>query len=310
MSVATTATGSTITGEAPSGATSLASRVRDRALAHPNRVAMREKEFGIWQEVTWKSYWDTVVTVGHAFLALGIEPGDRIAIHSENRREWLYSDVATVAVRAMTVGLYPTNPPAEVGYLLSHSGAKILVAEDQEQVTRRWVIDRCLTRAHRLRGTRGIGTAMTTQVAGVEDLLKLGAEHRASFRAPSIGAWPTRPGRHRHPHLHVGDDRRPRCHVVDRQHRVAIKTLVRWRLHSPPPGPNDLIRRTCPAATWRRIFTTWFNAGAGVQSTSPSRSPRCSRTCADPAHHPVWSSAIWADLASVSIGCRTPPLSA
>ena len=55
---------------------------------------MREKDFGIWQEVTWAEYWDTVPAVGHALLALGVEPGDRVAIHSENRREWLYTDVA------------------------------------------------------------------------------------------------------------------------------------------------------------------------------------------------------------------------
>ena len=97
-------------------------------------IALREKDLGIWQQVSWAQYWDTAELVGHALLALGIEPGDRVAIHSENRREWLYTDVGTVAVRAATVGLYPTNPVAEVGYLLRHSGAKVLIAEDQEQV--------------------------------------------------------------------------------------------------------------------------------------------------------------------------------
>ena len=114
--------------------TTLATRIRDRAQEHPTRVAMREKDFGIWREVTWQSFWDTAQTVAHALLALGVEPGDRVAIHSENRPQWLYTDIATVAVRGTTVGLYPTNPPPEVGYLLSHSGAKVLVAEDQEQV--------------------------------------------------------------------------------------------------------------------------------------------------------------------------------
>ena len=75
-----------------------------------------------------------------------MEPGDRVAVHSENRREWLYTDVATIAVRATTVGLYPTNPSAEVGYLLSHSGAKVLVAEDQEQVDKALDVHRPLPR--------------------------------------------------------------------------------------------------------------------------------------------------------------------
>ena len=112
----------------------LATRVRDHARSTPSRVAMRQKELGIWREITWASYWDTVQTVGHALLALGIEPGDRVAIHAENVREWLFTDVATVAVRGASVGIYPTNPSAEVQYVLNHSGAKILVAEDQEQL--------------------------------------------------------------------------------------------------------------------------------------------------------------------------------
>ncbi|MGH3949236.1 MAG: AMP-binding protein, partial [Pseudonocardiaceae bacterium] len=112
----------------------IVTRVRDRAQRMPDKIAMREKDFGIWQEVTWAGYWDTIQTVAHALLALGVQQGDRVAVHSENRREWLYADMATVAVRAMTVGLYPTNPAPEVAYLLSHSAAKILIAEDQEQV--------------------------------------------------------------------------------------------------------------------------------------------------------------------------------
>ena len=114
--------------------TTVASRVRDRAAEMPDRVAMREKDFGIWQEVSWADYWNHAELVGHALLALGIEPGDRVAVHSENRREWLYSDIGAISVRATTVGLYPTNPAAEVAYLLSNSGARVLIAEDQEQV--------------------------------------------------------------------------------------------------------------------------------------------------------------------------------
>src|SRR5690606_40969580 len=64
-------------GELPLGTTTIASRVRERAATMGDRVAMREKDFGVWQEVTWAAYWDPVLTVGPALLALGIEPGDR-----------------------------------------------------------------------------------------------------------------------------------------------------------------------------------------------------------------------------------------
>ncbi|MGI9018334.1 MAG: AMP-dependent synthetase/ligase [Euzebya sp.] len=113
---------------------SVATRIRDWAQKSPETVALREKDFGVWKEVTWAEYWDSAQIVAHALLARGLQAGDRVAIHSENRREWLFADVGCTAVRGITVGLYPTNPGPEVQYLLRNSGTKILIAEDQEQV--------------------------------------------------------------------------------------------------------------------------------------------------------------------------------
>jgi len=107
--------------------------VREWAQGSPDQVAMREKDFGIWQEITWSQYWELVLEAAHGLLALGVYEGDRVSIHSEDRPEWVILDMATVAVRAITVGLYPTNPAAEVEYLLSDSGAVLHLAEDQEQ---------------------------------------------------------------------------------------------------------------------------------------------------------------------------------
>ena len=80
------------------------SRIRERARQSPEAVALREKRFGIWQEVTWRDYWEQVELAAHGLAALGVEPGDRVAIHSENRPEWLYTDVAAVGQRAKTLG--------------------------------------------------------------------------------------------------------------------------------------------------------------------------------------------------------------
>ncbi len=71
---------------------------------------MREKNLGLWEEVTWADYWDSASLVGHALLSLGIEVGDRVAIVSENRREWLFADIGITAVRAATVGLLSDQP--------------------------------------------------------------------------------------------------------------------------------------------------------------------------------------------------------
>ena len=115
-------------------------RIRTHAEQMPHAVALRDKDMGIWREWTWEAYWDQVQLAGHAFLELGVVPGDRVAIHSENRPEWLVADMGALAVRAASVGIYPTNPAAEVGYLLGDSGAKVLVAEDQEQVDKAFAV--------------------------------------------------------------------------------------------------------------------------------------------------------------------------
>lgn len=110
-----------------------AARVREWAEKMPHRVAMREKDYGIWQEITWSQLWDSILHAAHGLLALGVKEGDRVSIHSEDRPEWVILDLAANAIRAMSVGLYPTNPAAEVQYLLSDSGSVVHLAEDQEQ---------------------------------------------------------------------------------------------------------------------------------------------------------------------------------
>ncbi|HET8680561.1 MAG TPA: AMP-binding protein [Micromonosporaceae bacterium] len=272
MSLATAPSGASTAGRASAGATTVATRVRDRAQRTPSAVAMREKDFGIWQEVTWAAYWDTVQTVGHALLALGIEPGDRVAIHSENRREWLYGDLATIAVRGTTVGLYPTNPPAEVGYLLSHSGARVLIAEDQEQVDKALaVLDQCpeLERIVYLE-PRGIRHRYhNPKLMSWEELLALGAEHRATFPGAVAGRMAAATPDDIMTLIYTSGTTGPPKGAMLSVSNVefAVEILVRGGgFASPPPGPADILLSYLPLChVAERIFSTWFNAGAGVQ---------------------------------------------
>ncbi|MDH3305899.1 MAG: AMP-binding protein [Acidimicrobiia bacterium] len=113
---------------------SLPARLRQIAHESPTKIALREKVFGIWEETSYAEYWDLVKVIGMALRALGVKPGDKVAVHSENRKAWVLVDLAAQAIQATSVGLYPTNPAPEVHYLLDHSDARVLIAEDQEQV--------------------------------------------------------------------------------------------------------------------------------------------------------------------------------
>ena len=117
-----------------SGHVTLPALLLQRAADMPARVAMRKQHLGVWKQYTWADYAERSAAAGLGLRALGVEPGDRVAVHSLNRPAWLLADMGAQGIGAMTVGIYPTCPASEVAYLLGHSGAKVLVAEDEEQV--------------------------------------------------------------------------------------------------------------------------------------------------------------------------------
>jgi long-chain acyl-CoA synthetase len=104
-----------------------------RAAEMPDRVALRSKELGRWVETSWSGYTERVARIAAGLRELGVQPGDRVAVHSENRIEWLLADLAVQGMGAVTVGIYPTSPADEVEYLLSHSESVAVIAEDEEQ---------------------------------------------------------------------------------------------------------------------------------------------------------------------------------
>jgi long-chain acyl-CoA synthetase len=99
-----------------------------------SKVALREKYYGIWNEVTWNEYYSHVRNVSLGLMELGLRKGDKVCIQSENNQEWLYADLAVQSAHGVTVGIYPTNPAVEIKYLINNSDAVFYFAEDQEQV--------------------------------------------------------------------------------------------------------------------------------------------------------------------------------
>jgi long-chain acyl-CoA synthetase len=100
----------------------------------PNEVALRQKQFGVWQPVTWGEYAQQSRWFGLGLLKLGLKPRQTVAVLSENRKEWVFAELGAAMVGAVTAGVYPTSPAPEVEYLLALSEAPIIVCEDQEQL--------------------------------------------------------------------------------------------------------------------------------------------------------------------------------
>lgn len=105
----------------------------ERVAERRDSLALREKEFGIWQRVTWNQYRDHVKHFALGLHRLGFKRGDHLAIISENCRQWLYADLASMCLGGVTLGVYPTSPYPEVHYVVKHSDSVIVLCEDQEQ---------------------------------------------------------------------------------------------------------------------------------------------------------------------------------
>src|SRR5882724_13024872 len=107
--------------------------LRQRAQLHGDRLALREKEYGIWNRYSWRHYYETARLVALGLMSLGIKPGDRVAIAGEDTPEWFYADLGIQMIGAVAVGIYPTNPWVELQYIVRHSGARAVITGDQEQ---------------------------------------------------------------------------------------------------------------------------------------------------------------------------------
>lgn len=99
-----------------------------------SKVALREKDFGIWNEITYEQYFNEVKFLSLGLAKLGFQRGDKLAVIGDNRPEWVISELATQSLGGISVGIYQESLPNEISYILDHCDATFVVVEDQEQV--------------------------------------------------------------------------------------------------------------------------------------------------------------------------------
>jgi long-chain acyl-CoA synthetase len=97
------------------------------------KVALREKEFGIWQAITWKEYWEKVRDFTLGLHQVGFQRGDKLAVIGDNRPEWFYSELAAQSLGGAVVGIYPDSHLDQVEYIINHSDSTFVMVGDQEQ---------------------------------------------------------------------------------------------------------------------------------------------------------------------------------
>ena len=97
-------------------------------------VAFRDKDYGIWNEYTWKDVYEDVKYFCLGLISLGLRPGERAAVIGDNEPQWYWASFAIQAARGTTVALFTDAIPDEIQYIVDHSDSKFIVARDQEQV--------------------------------------------------------------------------------------------------------------------------------------------------------------------------------
>ncbi len=145
-------------------------------------VAMREKDFGIWNPITWEEYGERAKLAGLGLKKLGLERGDVVSIISENIPEWLYTDMGTLGVGGVSNGVYTTDSAKQVEYIINDSRSRFVFVENEEQLDK--VL---LTRQNSptlikiiVYDMKGLLRFQDPGVMSFEELLQLGAEYESS----------------------------------------------------------------------------------------------------------------------------------
>jgi long-chain acyl-CoA synthetase len=149
-----------------------------------DKVAMREKDFGIWQSYTWNDYRERALEIACGLLSLGLRRGDVVSIQSEDCREWLWTDIGAMLAGGVVNGIYPTYQPRQVEHALSDSGCRFLFVEDEEQLDKYLEIEASLPNVERVfvfdwRGLRGF---QHDKVAPIDKLYRVGDRYRSENR--------------------------------------------------------------------------------------------------------------------------------
>jgi long-chain acyl-CoA synthetase len=143
-----------------------------------DRIAMREKDFGIWQAYTWSDYRSRAFEVAHGLLALGLQTGDVVSIQSEDCKEWVFADMGIMLCGGIVNGVYPTYQSNQVAYTLQDSSCRFLFVEDEEQLDKYLDVESELPGIEKVivfdwKGLRGL---QHEKVMPIERLYTLGQE--------------------------------------------------------------------------------------------------------------------------------------
>jgi len=142
-------------------------------------VALRQKRYGIWGSVSWRQLGTAARETGLGLAALGFEPGERASILANTVEEWLYADYGILGAGGVSNGIYPTDAPAQVEFLMQDSASVYLFVEDEEQLDKALEVRERLPNLRRIIvfDTEGLRDFHDPQVMSLTELRALGCDY-------------------------------------------------------------------------------------------------------------------------------------
>ena len=116
------------------GCDTLPKLFRKRYTEEAGKIAMREKDLGIWRSITWADYGATARLVGQGLMAMGLARGDVVSILSETNKEWMFADLGAICAGASSSGVYTTDSAKQLAYIVNDSRSAFLFVENEEQL--------------------------------------------------------------------------------------------------------------------------------------------------------------------------------
>jgi long-chain acyl-CoA synthetase len=150
------------------------------------KVAMRQKEFGIWQEFTWQDSYENVRDLSLGLVSLGLNRGERVGIVGDNDRQYLWADLAIMSAGGAAVGIFTDVIPGEMEYIITHSEAVFVFAKDQEQCDKLLEIKANIPAVKKIIywEDRGLWSYDDPWLISFEEVQALGRQHQAEQSDP------------------------------------------------------------------------------------------------------------------------------
>ena len=143
------------------------------------KTVLRQKDFGIWQSMTWEGLGKIVREIGLGLVSLGYQPGGIVSILSNTNREWMQADLGALCVGGVVSGIYPTDATSQVEFLCSDSSTVYLFVEDEEQLDKALEVRERLPLLRRVIvfDTEGLRDLKNDWVISLDDLRAMGREY-------------------------------------------------------------------------------------------------------------------------------------